>query len=298
MTLRERRRTPRARGGRLLLVIAGACAALSAARPAPAAAEALPRVGVVIATRVNVPEPEAAALAAHLGEAIRRELKVDVIAGPAALRRLEPGGVPEHCVARADCVRDVAARLGAAELVFLVMVRISPRLQIDATWADPETGAAAGRPPLVVEEGGPAPELVLARAPRRLLPHAAPRLAGAVEADRPQGRGRARRITPAVGLTAVLGGVALATGAGLAISARRDFDALEADGCDVSRCPDEDGRVARMERKALVADIVLVTAAAAGVTSLVLYLRSDETEPRVQVSAGQRGAFVSYGGRF
>jgi hypothetical protein len=265
-------------------------------------AERVPRVGLVVATRINVTAAEAQALSARLGEVMREDLRVDVVAGADAGRRLPPAGVADDCVARPDCVRDLASRLGADELVFLVMIRIGPRLQIDATWADPATGDAVSRPALVLDEDGPAPETVLARAPRQILPHATARsTAPLVLGGDPGGVGDARsgrRSTPVVIATGAISGVALVTGVGLAVSARRDFNSLERDGCDLRACPDEDLRIDRMERKALAADLLFITAAAAGVTSVVLYLRSGRAEPPIQVGADGSGAYVSFGGKF
>jgi hypothetical protein len=204
-------------------------------------------------------------------------------------------------VARAACVSDLATRLGADELVFLVMVRIGPRLQIDATWSDPATGNAASRPALILGEEGPGAATVLARAPRQILPHASPRATPAMApiAGATLTREAGRRLTPAVLVTGAIAGVALATGAGLGVSARRDFNALERDGCEARACPNEDQRIDGMERKALAADLLFATAAAAGVTSVVLYLNSDRAEPPIQVGTTDgRGGYVSFGGRF
>ena len=283
------------------ILLAGPTAGAEPEPADPAAATRIPRVGLVIATRVNVSAAEAEALSTRLGEAMREDLRVDVVAGSHAGRRLPPTGVPDDCVARTECVRDLATRLGADELVFLVMVRIGPRLQIDATWADPASGEAASRPAMVLDEGGPPVAAVLARAPRQILPHATPRVTAPALLD---GRSvaaapRGRRFTPAVIATGAISGIALATGLGLAVSARRDFNGLESDGCDALACPNEDQRIDRMERKALAADLMFATAAAAGVTSVVLYLSSGRSESSpIQVGTDGRGAHVSFGGRF
>jgi hypothetical protein len=161
------------------LALLGASAALLAA--APAARADAPRVGLVVATRVNMADSEADALASRLGDALRDQLLVDVIAGAETRRRLPPAGLADDCVARPACVRDVATRLDRDELLFLFMVRIGPRLQIDVTWADPRRGSITSRPALVVEgQGGkPADSGAIGRAfraaPRSLLPAAARR---------------------------------------------------------------------------------------------------------------------------
>jgi hypothetical protein len=57
--------------------------------------------------------------------------------------------------------------------------------------------------------------------------------------------------------------VALVGGTGFALAARTDYHNLEDDGCDRRACPGVDGRVDRMERKALVADLLIGTSVAA-----------------------------------
>ena len=69
------------------------------------------RVGLVVATRVNLSEAEADTLATRLADAMRKQLEVDVVAGADARRRLPPTGIADDCVARQDCMRDVASRL-------------------------------------------------------------------------------------------------------------------------------------------------------------------------------------------
>lgn len=286
----------------LALAAVSACS-LTAEAAARRGIERVPKVGVVIATRVNVAFQEAERLADRLGEAVREELEVDVVAGAEAGRRLPPAGVPEDCVVRPACVRELATRLDADQILFLVMVQIGPRLQIDPTWADPQTGDAASRPALVFEDGGPAADLVFARAPRQLLPHETPRVSARLVArsggsDRP-----GRRVTSAVGVSGATALVAMAGGLGLAASARSDYNALEEAGCAERSCPDQERRIDRMERKAVAADMLIAAAAIAGATSVVLYLRSGAKERSVRVGAGplgrgERGAYLSVGGRF
>jgi hypothetical protein len=98
------------------LALAGAAAVALAARPARA--ESPPRVGVIVALTVNVPDEEAVDIAARLGDALRAELVVDVIAGAEVARRLPPSGLPTDCVARPECVGDVARRVDSGSCCF------------------------------------------------------------------------------------------------------------------------------------------------------------------------------------
>lgn len=273
------------------------------ATPATAAADA-PRVGVVVATRVNVPDAEADRLSLQLADALRADLQVDIISGAEARRRLPPGGVAEDCVARKKCVRDVAERLDADQLLFLVMVRIGPKLQIDSTWADRTGGQVASRPALVIEDGGAPSGVVFAEATLRLLPDAAPRAAAspamgatAVEITTTP---RGRHVTTPVIVAGSIAGIALIGGIGFALSAKSDYDAMEEEGCDRVTCPDAEDRVERMENKALAADILFGAAAAAAVTGGILYLVSAEQleQAPVTVGATDGGGTVSFRARF
>lgn len=280
--------------------------ALSTLVPAVAQAD-VPRVGVVVATRMNLTDGEGDQLAAQLGDSLRADLQVDVIAGADARRRLPTGGLPEDCIARKRCVRDVAERLDADQVLFLVMVRIGPRLQIDSTWVDAKGGGAASRPALVIEEGGASADVVFADAATRLLPNAAPRaeptaVVGAevtpVLEVRSEPRGR--HVTTPMIVAGAVAGAALVAGIAFAISANGDYAEMEEQGCDRMLCSDAEDRVDRMENKALAADILFGAAAAAALTGGIMYLVSaeDAEAPPVRIGATGDSATVSFGGRF
>lgn len=264
---------------------------------ASARAEGVSRVGIVVATRVNVTEGEADALAGTLGDALRDRLLTDVVAGAEARRRLPPGGLEEDCVARAACVGDVAERLGADQLLFLVIVRIGPRVQIDSTWARPSTGQVVSRAAIVIEDGKQGAARVFAAAAARLLPDVQPRSLTAAPAAAPGVRGR--RLTRGAMIAGATSLAALAGGIGFALAARNDYDDLDADGCDQMACAGVDGRVDSMERKALAADLLFGTSAVAAGVAVFLYVRSGGAERApVSVSADPHGAHVWLGGRF
>lgn len=274
-----------------------ACFLVLLATAAPARAEDGLRIGVVVATRVNVAEGEADALGSALGDALRDQLIADVVAGPESRRRLPAGGLPDDCVAQPACVQDIAERLGADELLFLVVVRIGPRVQIDPTWARPRTEQVASRAALVIEDGEQAAESVFAGAARRLFPDAPPRL---VNAPLPvEARARGRRITRGVTVAATVSLAALAGGVGLALAARSDYDELEADGCDQRPCDGVAERVGSMENKALAADVLFGASAVAAGVAVFLYFNSGRAEDApVRVGADPHGAHVWLGGSF
>lgn len=291
---------------RLRLIIAFCAGALALTAVRAIAAADTPRIGVVVTTRVNVPDSESDEVSQSLADHMQEQLDVEAVGGIFVRRRLPPGGVKDDCVARRKCVSDLATRLDADQLVFLFMVRVGSRLQIDSTWVDVRTRATVSRPALVVEQGGPPMGEVLAAAPRRLLPNATVRVAAApapaptlvVTPVKPVVRGR-HITTPAV-IAGAVAGLALIGGVGLALSARNDFAEMEREDCDIRVCPDIDDRVQRMENKALAADILFGAAAAAAVTGAILYATSGGTEqaPPVEVGTTGDGAVVSVGGRF
>ena len=288
---------------RRLVALGAALAGLALA--AGAARADVSRVGVVVASRIQLSEREADAVAARLGAALRAQLEVDVVAGADARRLLPAGGIPEACVATPDCLRAVADRLRGDELLLLYMVRTGPRVEVDVTWCDPDIGVVINRAslrlPVLV---GPAADRVLAAAPRQLLPHASPRAVALEVADGPFAPPRGgRRLTVPVILTGAVAVGALAGGVGFAVAARAEYNALEDDGCARASCPQARRRVDQMDRRALVADILLGTAAAAAATSAVLYIFSYRhgAESRVEVGAAPSpggGALVSLGGSF
>lgn len=263
------------------------------------------RVGLVVATRVNLSEAEADTLATKLGDEMSKQLEVDIVAGVDARRRLPPGGIADDCVARQDCMRDVASRLDGDELLFLFMVKIGPRVQIDVTWSDPDIGQTASRSVLVLPAaGGVEAERALASAPRRFLPHASPRTPTAEPTEplvvSPPVRRTGRRLTAPTVVAGVAAVAALGTGVGFALSARNEYDELEQDGCHRQACPGVNGRIDRMERRALTADILFAGAGVAAVTGVILYLTSGGSEERMEIGAAptEGGALLSFGGSF
>lgn len=268
------------------------------------------RVGIVITTEVNITPRDADALTMELAEALRQELAVDVIAGAEARRRLPPGGLPEGCVATAGCREDLGQRLDAAELLLLVMVRIGDRVQIDPTWANVASGQVISRDALVLAAEDSRAAVFVEAAPR-LLPHlvreAAPPpdgphiivVPGAGAAD------SGRHMTTHGWIAAGVGAAALVGGTIFALSAQSKFQSLDDAGCRTGPCLPAD--VDTLERHALTADVLLATSMAAGVTTLVLYLRSAGEAPPaggtaerspVTVGAGPGGLTVLVGGAF
>jgi hypothetical protein len=241
----------------------------AAADPAPR-----PRVAVVVDLVANLDGARATELSAAMAAALGRTLEVDAIGGADVARRLPASGLPEDCLVVPTCLRELATRLDATELLFLSMVQVGDAVAIDATWVGLATGEIRARPRLEITADARAGER-FANAAARLLPHAAPRsrpvtLAPVVTVP-PTAR---RRMTPT---TWALGGASLAAlggGLGLGLSARATYQRCERepDRCDAGT---RDG----LGRRALAADVLTAAAVLGGGVTLYLYLRSARRAP-------------------
>lgn len=247
-----------------------------------ARAEPIPRVGVAVATVVNVEPAEAQEISEALGKALHTKLMVDVIAGAEASRRLPEEGVADKCVVDKACIADVAQRLSADQLLFLVVVKVGGRIQVDSTWADPASGKTVSRPAVVIE-GGQGAEEQFAAAASNLMPDAALRPApppepkiddgGITGPNRPDGptlvaRQRPRRMTTGAWVAAGVGGAALAGAVTFTLLTRKDYK-----DCDASRdC--SNGTLDAIDRKALTADVLWGAAIVSGAAAAFLYWQS------------------------
>ncbi len=252
-----------------------------AALPRAARAEPIPRVGIAVATEVNIAPGEAQAMSEALGKALHQKLMIDVIAGAEAARRLPEEGLADSCVVDKACIADVAQRLSADQLLFLVVVKVGGRVQIDSTWADGATGKTVSRAAVVVERGQD-PEAQFAAAAANLMPDAAPRPqapvvappdAGVVGPTGPDGptlvsRQRPRRMTTPAWIAVGVGGAALAGAVTFTLLTRSDYQ-----DCD-NRADCSDSELDSIERKALAADVLWGAAAVSGAAAGLFYWMS------------------------
>jgi hypothetical protein len=275
-------------------VVAAALALLALAPPAQAQTQRVSRVGVVVAVHVNMSEDEAQALGEQIGAGLGDALVVDVVAGAQAARRLPPKGVGELCVARPECVKDTASRLDADQLLFLVVVRLGKRIQVEPTWTD-ATGAQSASRDTIVLDAGAAPREVFTGAATRLLPGIAlrsqtgpvtdpgtpptgttdtptgPSTGGDIIASGPAPEPR-RRIHLG---TWIAGGVAVAAlGGGIAfgLAAKSAESKLDDDRCGTDVVC-SDSRIDSVERKALIADVFYGTALVAAGAAVFIQLK-------------------------
>lgn len=244
--------------------------------PRAARADQLPRVGVAVATEVNLAPAEAQRISEALGRALHRRLMVDVIAGSEAARRLPDDGVADSCVVDRACIADVAQRLSADQLLFLVVVKVGGRIQVDSTWADPATGRTVSRAAVVIDGGADA-EARFAEAASNLMPDAAlrpePPAASAGPPAPPDAptmisRERPRRMTTPAWIAAGVGGAALAGAVTFTLLTRAGYQ-----DCDARRdCGDRE--LDAIEQKALAADLLWGAAAISGAAAGLLYWTS------------------------
>lgn len=296
----------------------GAVVALVCGAGHARADEPVPRIGIVVATHVNLSADQAEQISRQLGEAVRSQLIVDIVAGAEAARRLPPDGVENLCLTKPECVVDVASRLNADQLLFLVIVRLGDRVQVDTTWTDKFGQRVASRDAILLAEGAD-PAEVFRIAATQLLPDVRPRdfaTSGSATdtasdpdtgsdtdtvsvTDTVSGADRRWRIHTG---TWIGGGVAVAAlGGGIyfGIQAKRSESDLERRGCgDTIECPASD--IDRMERRALTADILYGTAlVSAGVAAFIQYKfgRTDRPAP-VTVTGDNSSVGISVGGSF
>lgn len=266
-----------------------------------------PRVGVVVSAGVNLSEQAKVDLSERLGGALTDALRVDVTAGREVARRLEGMDTGPQCFLEAECQGRVASRLDVEELLVLVAVRLGTQLQIEPTWIHVPTQRAVVRDAIVTDAVKDDLSDVLREAAPRLLPEAelrpAPPPPPPVVVTQGAPATRTATVTadgwpPTASWIAFgVGALALASGAGLGLSALSGYDRLEADGCAAVPC--DPGRIDAVDDKALAADVLFGVAGAATLTGLVLWwLDAEDDGPVATVSVGPEGARAVLGGRF
>jgi hypothetical protein len=261
-----------------------------------------PRVGIVIELAVNVEPDRADSIALALADALNRELHVDAFGGGDVTRQLPASGLPEECLARAECIADVSERLDAEQLIFLVLVQVGQDTQVDSSWVDVASGKVSSRPRVLLPTDASSVSVFAAQA-QRYLPDARPRKTETIVVR--EGGGAIlgptttpRKMTLPAWITAGTAGVALTAGAILGLSARKTYQR-----CDMVAGGCSDSELDGLERRALFADISFGVAAGAAVATVVLYLRSGgdpiEAQPApVQVTPTTGGAMIGLTGRW
>lgn len=274
----------------MVLVVALALLSRSASADPPRV-----KIAVVPGIVVNLAAARVDALTQTLAEALQAELEVDAIGGVEVRRRLPPAGLPTDCVASEPCIADVARRLGAGQLLFVVLIDTgsSGAIQIDSTWVDPVAHRSGSRPAIDIATIGDARSRFAAVA-SQLLPDAPVR-------PRPQASlGRMsepvpRHFTLPAYATAGATLVGLSVGVSLGFDARNRYSECTAQAHAGTAC--SQGQKDAIRRIDLAADAGWLVAIGGTVATAILYATSSETS-HVIVEPVPGGAAVTASGRF
>ncbi|HEX2688098.1 MAG TPA: hypothetical protein VHN14_15825 [Kofleriaceae bacterium] len=254
------------------------------------------RVAVVPGIAVNLDAARVDALSQDLAEALSAELDIDAIGGLEVRRRLPITGLPPDCVASPACINDLAKRLDAQELLFVVMVDTGTggAIQVDSTWVDPATHRSVPRPAIDIVTLRDAKSRFVSAA-QKLLPDVPVRTKpnaggiGRMSAPVP------RHLTMATYLTAGAAAVGLGAGVTFGLVTRSKYKTCEdmastGVGCTQSR---KDA----IRRIALVADAGWFVLFGGAVATAVVYATSGEAS-HVIVEPIPGGAAVTASGSF
>lgn len=252
------------------------------------------KVAVIPGIAVNLDAARVDALSQDLADSLQAELDIEAVGGLEVRRALPAEGIPPDCVATPACALDVAKRVGASQLLFVVMVDTGTggSIQIDTTWVEPGTGKSASRPALDIAAIGDAKTRFLTAAPM-LLPDAPVR-------PKPKTGGIGGTMAPAIPrhvstpakVTSVIAVVGIGLGIGFGLKARSSYKA-----CDDDRpgCTDSDRDSIR--NFGLIADASFLVGVGAALATTVLYMNSGK-EAHLVVEPSSQGAAVAVVGRF
>jgi hypothetical protein len=265
-----------------------ATSGLAEADPAPV------KIAVIPGMAVDVDAARVDSLSHDLADALATELVVEAAGGLDVRRQLPAVGLPADCIAKPECIADVARRTSASQLLFIVVVDTGEggAVQIDSTWIDAATGTSASRPAIDLAPGAD-PKARFVSAARTLLPDAPVR-------PKPKGiDGKMTSVLPRHYTTGakIMTGVALAglgAGIGFGLAARSQYDACNALPVAPVGCDDKHDAI---RRRALIADIGYGVAIGGAVAAVVLIATSGK-ESRLVVEPTPQGLAVSAIGRF
>ncbi len=261
--------------------------------PQVASAEKI-KVAVIPGIAVNLDAARVDALSQDLASSLQAELDIEAIGGLEVRRALPAEGIPPDCVATPACTLDVAQRVGASQLLFVVMVDTGTggSIQIDTTWVEPSTGKSASRPALDIAALGDAKSRFLTAAPS-LLPDAPIRpkpktggIGGTMAPEVP------RHVSTPAKVTSVVAVVGLGLGIGFGLKARSAYMSCDEDR---SGCTDSDRESIR--NSGLIADASFLVGVGAAIATTVLYMSSGK-EAHLVVEPSSQGAAVAVVGTF
>jgi hypothetical protein len=245
---------------------------------------------------VNLAPARVDALTQELAEALQAELEVEAIGGVEVRRRLPPAGLPADCVASAPCIADVAGRLDAEQLLFVVLIDTgsSGAIQIDSTWIDPVAHRSASRPAIDIAVLADARSRFAAAAPQ-LLPDAPVRPKPPSPGLGRMSEAVPRHFTLPAYITTGATVIGLGVGISLGLDARTRYNDCTAQAHDGSAC--SQARKDAIRRIALAADAGWVVAIGGTLATAILYATSGEAS-HVIVEPVPGGAAVTASGSF
>lgn len=272
--------------------------AVVAALPRIAAADGKLKVAVVPGIAVNLDAARVDALSQELAGALMEELDITAIGGLEVRRSLPPDGIPPDCIATPSCVQDVAKRVGATQLLFVVMVDTGTggAIQVDSTWLEPASGKSASRPAIDIASL-PEAHARFAAAATSLLPDAPVKPKPKTGGGGPAGTmmpAVPRHFTTVSKVTAGVGGVALVAGVVMGIRTRSKYNDCDD---DIVHCTQSNRDSIRAN--GLIADGAFVVAIGCAVATTVMFVTSGKEEHLVVTPAAEgTGGVASWIGRF
>lgn len=224
-----------------------------------------------------------------MAEGLTSVLEVEVLGGLEVRRQLPPEGAPVTCANELPCQKDVAARLGVQQVLFVVIIDIGGSLQVDSTWAEPATGKTARRRAIDVPTID-ATKQKFADSARVLLPDAPVKkvaqpgggggIGGRMSEEIPP------HFTPAAYATAGLAVVGVGVGVGFGLAARSRYKDCDAPGASCSK-----GRRDSIRNFGLLADAGFLIGIGGAVATGILYATSGK-ESRLVIDPAPGGATV------
>jgi hypothetical protein len=268
---------------------------VSLALPGVASADKL-KVAVVPGIAVNLDAARVDALSQELATALEAELDIDAIGGLEVRRQLPPDGIPPDCIATPACVADVAKRVGAPQLLFVVMVDTGTggAIQVDTTWIEPGTGKSASRPAIDIASITDAharfvdaAKLLLPDAPVRPKPKTGGPIGTMVPAV-------PRHFTTPAKITAVASAVGFGLGISMGLRARSKYNTCDDKGF---MCTDSERDSIRST--SIVADAGYAIGIGCAIATTVLFVTSAKDSHLVVTPTPETGGgAVTYFGRF
>lgn len=254
------------------------------------------KVAVVPGIAVNLDSARVDALSQDLADALQAELEIDAAGGLEVRRQLPAEGLPPDCLNTPSCVADVSKRLGATQLLFVVMVDAtgSGAVQVDSTWVDVPGGKRASRPAIDLPTITDA-KTRFAAAAHVLLPDAKlrpkPKTGGGGGFGGTMSPEVPRHFTTASYITAGVAVVGIGFGVGFGLSTRSKFNSCDSPGaCDESQ---RDG----IRTRGITADLSFVVGIGGIVATSVLFMTSGK-ESHIVVSPSSQGVALTAVGRF